>query len=101
MTHSRVWKFRPATGREQEFANAYSSSGPWAALFSRAPGYRGTSLLSPVEPGGWWLTIDRWDSGGDFEAFSAELGDEYRALDANLESVAGEEEFVGAFEEAD
>jgi heme-degrading monooxygenase HmoA len=101
MTHNRVWKFHPPEGREQEFAQAYSANGPWAVLFSRARGYRGTRLLKPVEPGGWWLTIDRWDSAGDFEAFGRDLGDEYRALDAELEGVAGEEEFVGAFEEAD
>ena len=99
MTHVRVWKFRPPEGREQEFADAYSGTGRWAALFGKAPGFRGTSLLRPTEPGGWWLTLDRWASAGDFEAFGHDFGDEYRALDTELEGVAGEEEFVGAFEE--
>ena len=100
MTHVRVWKFRPPPGREAEFAAAYSGSGPWVRLFARASGYRGTSLLEPAEPGGWWLTIDRWDSPADFEAFQRELADDYRALDAELAGVAGEEVFVGIFEEA-
>ncbi len=101
MTHVRVWKFQPPEGREQEFETAYSGTGRWAELFKRAPGFRGTSLLKPVQPGGWWLTLDRWDSIGDFEAFGHDFGDEYRALDAELEGIAGEEEFVGAFEEPD
>ena len=98
MTHHRVWKFRPPEGRESEFAAAYDDAGDWAQLFSRAPGFGGTSLLRPAEPGGWWLTIDRWDSSASFDAFNEVFGDEYRALDARLEGVAGQEEFVGAFE---
>jgi heme-degrading monooxygenase HmoA len=101
VTHVRAWKFRPPEGRELEFADAYSSSGRWADLFSKAPGFRGTTLLRPGQQGGWWLTIDRWDSEADFQAFQDNLGDEYRALDAELEGVAGDEEFVGAFEEPD
>lgn len=101
MSHVRVWKFLPPAGREQEFSQAYSSDGPWAALFGRAKGYRGTILLRPETPGGWWLTMDRWDNARDFEAFQRDFGDSYRALDAQLEGVAGEEEFVGAFEGGD
>jgi heme-degrading monooxygenase HmoA len=101
MTHVRVWKFLPPAGREQEFARAYSSDGPWAELFGRGRGYRGTVLLRPEQAGGWWLTVDRWDSAVDFEAFTHDFGDEYRALDEQLRGVAGEEEFVGAFEERD
>lgn len=98
MTHHRIWKFRPREGREQEFATAYDGEGVWAALFAKATGYCGSSLLKPAQPGGWWLTIDRWESLRDFEAFGQRFGTEYRALDAELEGVAGEEEFVGAFE---
>ncbi len=101
MTHVRVWKFRPSEGREQEFEAAYSVGGRWAELFGKARGYRGTTLLRPLEPGGWWLTLDRWESVGDFDAFQREFGIEYRGVDAELEGVAGEEQFVGAFEETD
>ena len=99
MTHVRVWKFRPPEGREQEFAATYSGDGVWAALFGKAKGYLGTALYRPGEPGGWWMTVDRWDSAADFETFGQAHAEEYRALDAELEGVAGEEEFVGAFEE--
>jgi len=99
MSHHRVWKFRPPNGREAEFADAYSETGEWARLFRNAPGFQGTSLLSPAEPGGWWLTIDRWDTATNFEAFTEVFGEQYRALDAKLEGIAGVEEFVGAFED--
>ena len=99
MTHLRIWKFRPPQDREQEFALAYGPDGVWAALFEKARGYLGTTLHRPDQPGGWWMTIDRWDSLADFEGFGAQFGEEYRTLDIDLEGIAGEEEFVGAFEE--
>ena len=99
MTHVRVWKFRPPEGREKEFALAYGAGGLWATLFAKAPAYLGTSLYRPDQPRGWWLTIDRWGSASDFEVFGHDFGEEYRALDVELEGIAGEEEFVGAYEE--
>jgi hypothetical protein len=99
VAHVRVWKFRPPPGREAEFAEAYSGSGRWAKLFGRGKGYLGTVLLGPAETDGWWLTLDRWESPGHFAAFHQQFGHEYRSLDAELEGLAGEEEFVGAFEE--
>ena len=99
MSHVRIWKFRPPPGGEQQFAHVYGSAGPWAELFNKARGYVGTTLLRPCESGGWWLTIDRWQSTDDFQAFTLDFGEQYSFLDAELEGVAGEEVFVGAFEE--
>jgi heme-degrading monooxygenase HmoA len=97
MAHIRIWKFRPPAGREDEFARAYAGDGRWARLFETAEGFLATELLPPADPGEPWLTIDRWRSRDAFEAFQRESGAEYQALDAELEGVAGEEEFVGAF----
>ena len=99
MTHVRIWKFRPPPGREDAFAEAYGGDGAWARLFGKADGFIATALLAPAEPGGWWLTVDRWASEAHFAAFQHAFGEVYRALDAELECIAGEEEFVGAFEE--
>jgi hypothetical protein len=101
VTHLRIWKFRPPADRVEEFALAYGADGVWAALFGRATGYLGTTLYRPDERGGWWMTIDRWNSAGDFEAFGRDFGEDYRGLDTELEGVAGEEEFIGAFEEGE
>ena len=49
--------------------------------------------------GGTDMTIDRWDTEADFENFQRDFGIQYRGLDEELEGVAGEEVFVGAFEE--
>lgn len=99
MVHVRVWKFRPPGGGEDAFAEAYAADGAWAQLFRLAPGFLGTTLLKPTEAGGWWLTLDRWQSRADFAGFDHAFGEAYRALDAELEGVAGEEEFVGMFED--
>lgn len=101
MTHLRIWKFRPPQDCDEEFAFAYGADGVWASLFRKAPGYLGTQLVRPADAGGWWLTIDRWDSALAFEMFGRNFGELYRELDSELEGVAGEEEFVGAFEEAE
>lgn len=101
MAHVRIWKFRPPKDREDEFAYAYAGNGAWAEVFRGGEGYLGTELLRPIDAGGWWVTIDRWRSLDDFAAFEAAHGEAYRALDAELEGVAGEEEFIGAFEEDD
>ena len=99
MAHHRVWLFRPPTGREKEFSDAYAADGAWATLFRRASGYIGTRLLRPAEPGGWWMTIDSWTDARAFEGFQSKHRDEYRALDWELEGIAGEESFVGAFDD--
>jgi heme-degrading monooxygenase HmoA len=99
MTHIRVWKFRPPEGGEDAFAKAYAGDGVWARLFGRSTGFLSTSLLRSTETGGWWLTMDRWTTEADFDAFQRDFGEEYRALDTELEGVAGDEEFVGTFEE--
>jgi hypothetical protein len=101
MVHVRIWKFRPPPEREREFTNAYSGTGPWATLFGKAPSYLGTSLLRSTERDGSWLTVDRWDSAANFENFQREFGEAYLTLDAELEGIAGEEEFIGAYEDED
>jgi heme-degrading monooxygenase HmoA len=98
MAHVRIWQFRPDPGREEEFRRAYAGDGRWAKLFERAEGYLGTELLGPDEPGGAWLTLDRWESRTAFERFRQDHGEAYRRLDEELEGLAGEERFIGAFE---
>ena len=77
---------------------AYDEAGDWAHLFRNAPGYGGTTLLRPTRPGGWWLTDRPLGFAANFESFTQVFGDRYRALDAKLEGVAGEEVFIGTFE---
>jgi heme-degrading monooxygenase HmoA len=99
VAHVRVWQFEPRPGREQEFAAAYASDGAWAQLFEQAEGFLGTTLLVPAEPGGPWLTIDRWESKLAFERFQGSLGEAYRSLDVALSELTAAEHFIGAFDE--
>lgn len=99
MTHVRIWQFEPGPGREREFAAAYAGDGVWARLFEQAEGFIGTTLLAPVEPGGPWLTIDRWESQLAFERFQAALGEAYRKLDEDLSELTAAEQFIGAFDD--
>jgi len=97
MAHVRAWLFRPAPEHEAEFALVYGGDGPWAELFRKAEGFVGIELLAPSEPGGWWMTLDRWENEAAFKTFQEIFADAYRTLDEALEGVAGEERFVGAF----
>lgn len=99
MTHVRVWQFHPSPGREEEFAAAYSGDGVWAQLFREADGFIGTTLLAPAEPGGPWLTLDRWQSRDAFERFQDNCGEAYRRLDDELMPLTADERFIGAFDE--
>ncbi len=82
-----VWEFRPAPECEQEFEAAYGPAGPWVALFRRDPGFLGTQLVAPREPGGWYRTIDRWESTAAYERFRKTWDAEYVALDRACEAL--------------
>lgn len=99
MTHLRLWRFNISAESEQRFVAAYRSDGDWAKLFATAPGFIRTELWHAED--GSYLTADHWNSLGDFERFQANLGDEYRRLDEELEGVSGVETFIGAFDLAD
>jgi heme-degrading monooxygenase HmoA len=96
MTHVRLWRFEVAPEREAGFLAAYRADGHWARLFATAPGFIRTELWRDGD--GVYLTADHWLSVQAFEAFQAGHGDAYRQLDAELEGVAGNESFLGAFD---
>ena len=99
MAHHRVWLFRPPAGREEAFGTAYCADGAWAEVFRRGRGYLGTRLLRPAQAGGWWMTIDSWSDKQAFADFQARHRSAYDELDRKLEGVAGEERFVGGFDD--
>lgn len=99
MTHVRVWRFKPPADREVAFLDSYGPTGRWARLFAVTPDFKGTHLLRPEEAGGSWLTIDRWASREAFDRFQKVHGKTYRGIDVEMREIAGEEEYIGAFEE--
>ena len=94
-----VWEFRVAPGREADFVAAYGPSGAWAALFRRADGYVETLLLQDRAVPGRFVTVDRWRSGRDHDAFVAAFRAEYDALDRACEALTEHEASLGSYAE--
>jgi len=92
-----VWSFRPRPGRESEFEEAYGPSGRWATLFQNEPGYLGTDLLRAEDGSGRYLTVDRWQSRAEYEAFRATKPAEYESVDRACEALTSSEERVGDY----
>jgi heme-degrading monooxygenase HmoA len=96
--HTTVWQYHVAPGREAEFEDYYGSSGPWVALFRRAPGYLETVLLRDVAHPEEYVSFDRWRSTEDYARFRATCADDYARLDATAESLTTAERHLGTFE---
>ena len=94
-----VWRFEVRDVERAAFEAAYGPNGAWAALFGRGTGYAGTQLLRG--PDGSYLTIDRWRSRADFDAFLETHRDDYEALDRETEPLTRCETRIGDYEVAD
>lgn len=97
MTFVRLWRFRPAPGREREFERVYGAYGEWAALFRRAPAFEGTTLLRQAGTRGDYVTIDRWATRAAWDAFRLEHAAAYGSLDAACASLTALEESMGEY----
>jgi heme-degrading monooxygenase HmoA len=92
-----IWRFRCRENRSADFERAYAADGDWARLFARGTGFLGTELLKSSDEQLRYVTIDRWARLSDFEAFKAQWGAEYRALDEKCSGLTDSEESIGAF----
>lgn len=90
-----LWEYRVRQEELNEFMRTYAADGAWAQLFRRADGYLGTQLLRDETQPARFLTIDRWDSKGSFEAFQVHWHAEYEALDAQCEGMTETETLLG------
>lgn len=92
-----LWRYQVREAHAEEFEGAYGPEGEWARLFARAEGFVGVELMKGE--GGAYLTVDRWRSARDFDAFIALHGSDYQALDARAEGWTSAEERIGLFEQ--
>jgi heme-degrading monooxygenase HmoA len=99
MVFVRVWRFRADPRSIAAFERAYGPGGDWARLFASSPGFLGTALLKSPGETAEYLTIDRWRSAEDWDAFRTASNAEYRALDQRCESLTTAELDIGTFEE--
>jgi heme-degrading monooxygenase HmoA len=93
----RVWQFRVASERAEEFCRVYGPGGDWAALFAREIGFLGTELLQSATHPNIYLTIDSWDSEGAWAAFLRAWGDEYAELDRSSGELTIAEGEIGSY----
>jgi heme-degrading monooxygenase HmoA len=93
-----LWEFRVPAERRAAFESAYGPDGAWGRLFAQAAGFLGLDLLRCGEQAGRYVTIDRWQSRDDFDAFKRDFAAPYAALDRELEGLSGVETRLGAFD---
>lgn|SRR5690242_7391695 len=98
--HVILWEFRVAAERRVAFEAAYGPDGDWARLFAQGAGFIGVELLRCTDESGRYVTVDRWRSRADFDAFKGAFGTAYEALNVKLEQLKAEEQRIGAFEAA-
>ena len=95
--HTYIWEFKVHPEHVEVFRQYYGECGAWTQLFRRARGYLGTQLLRDEKDPLRFVTIDRWSTGEDYEAFRASYASEYAALDRLCEGLTTEETLIGHF----
>ena len=94
-----VWEFVARADKVKEFERGYAAAGPWAELFRRSTGYRGTLLWRDAENPRRYLTIDSWESAAAQRALREQFAKEYEELDRACEHWTESERCIGVFEE--
>jgi len=93
-----LWEFVPHPGKQRDFEAAYGPGGPWADFFGGADGFVGTELLRDNDESGPYLTLDRWRSKADYDAFVEARKAEYEQLDNEFQALTDREQLRGSFE---
>jgi quinol monooxygenase YgiN len=94
-----VWEFEPDPARVKDFEREYGPQGDWGRFFRRGAGYLGTELYRSTTHPARYLTVDRWVSRADYDAFCSAFRAEYAALDARCEALTRTERLVAAAED--
>jgi heme-degrading monooxygenase HmoA len=93
-----AWSYRVVPGCEPAFEALYAADGDWSRLFARSPEYLGTQLLRDVDDASCYMTLDRWRSRGDYEAFLQSARDDYAVLDRRGDALTSGERRIGDFD---
>ncbi|MFT3808276.1 antibiotic biosynthesis monooxygenase family protein [Arenimonas sp.] len=97
MNHLAIWEYEVRAGAEAAFETLYGPEGGWAALFRQYAGYLGTELLKDPATGR-YLTIDRWLTASDYDAFLAVAASSYAELDAQGDALTASERRIGRYD---
>ena len=88
-----VWRYQVRPEHRTEFERAYGPHGDWVALFEVGEGYVGSELVRGSAIGE-YVTIDRWASAEAYATFLERWGDDYAALDGQLQYLTDDETLV-------
>ncbi len=90
-----IWQYQVKKENTKKFEEIYSANGDWAKLFKKSAGYLGTELFQDITNLQTYLTIDRWESELDFQAFQTQWQAEYKLLDEQCEELTEFETLLG------
>jgi heme-degrading monooxygenase HmoA len=90
-----AWSYRVLAGCESAFESLYAANGDWSRLFARSPAYLGTQLLRDADDAACYVTLDRWRTRGEYEAFLLSAREDYAALDRRGDALTSEERRIG------
>lgn len=93
-----IWEYQVRADHAAQFERIYSGDGSWAGLFQRSKGFIGTQLLRDVQQPYRYVTIDRWVSAEDYDAFLSQWKTEYARLDAQCDELIEQETLLGMWE---
>lgn len=95
--HAVIWEYDVRPQDDAAFVALYGADGAWTALFREHRGYAGTELLRDERVSGRYLTIDRWASAADYDAFLASRPARYADLDRRGDALTVAERLVGRY----
>ena len=90
-----IWEYQVKADRSAEFEKIYGENGAWVELLKNRSGYLRTEFLRHSGHLLHSITIDRWASVVDYEAFLSDWRKEYDKLDAQCEGLTEQETLVG------
>jgi heme-degrading monooxygenase HmoA len=93
-----LYRYSVHPAQVRAFEHAYGQTGPWVALFSQHPGYRGTRLFRHKSETGVYICMDVWASKAAWDAFREEHALAYAQLDRDLHLLYVEELLLGYYE---
>ena len=98
MAYILVWRFDVRPEHVNEFKQHYGPDGSWAAFFRADPAYVKTELLQSLERPTLFLTLDYWQTKGDYVRFQSVNQEAYANLDKTCERLTVTEERLGDFD---
>lgn len=93
-----LWEFVVEKGAQGQFELAYGPGGAWSDLFSKAPGFRGTTLLRDADNPQRYISIDLWESRALRAQALADHEKAYADLDSSFAEWTESETELGVFE---